>query len=101
VNSWFSKCAIKFNLCRYTEFKRRLKRKSQGGRGESLDDILVEAFAVVREAARRELNMRHFDVQIVGGALLHEVGRRVFHAALTPFHTLFITVQAKLNPVVA
>ena len=37
-----------------------------------LDDILVEAFAVVREAGRRVLNMRHFDVQLIGGMVLHE-----------------------------
>src|SRR6185503_8887421 len=39
--------------------------------GETLDDVLVEAFAVVREAGRRVLNMRHFDVQLIGGAVLH------------------------------
>src|SRR5262245_66488569 len=39
--------------------------------GESLDDILVEVFAVVREAGRRVLNMRHFDVQLIGGLVLH------------------------------
>ena len=47
------------------EFKDRLKK------GETLDDLLPEAFAVVREASRRTLNMRHFDVQIIGGAVLH------------------------------
>lgn len=47
------------------EFKERL------GKGESLDDILPEAFAVVREASVRTLGMRHFDVQIMGGAALH------------------------------
>ena len=41
-------------------------------KGESLDAILPEAFAVVREAGRRVLGMRHFDVQIMGGAVLHE-----------------------------
>ena len=40
--------------------------------GETLDQILPEAFAVVREAGRRVLGMRHFDVQIMGGAFLHE-----------------------------
>ncbi|GBE15932.1 MAG TPA: preprotein translocase subunit SecA [Proteobacteria bacterium] len=40
--------------------------------GESMDDLLPEAFAVVRETARRMLNMRHFDVQIIGGVFLHE-----------------------------
>ena len=49
-----------------TEFKNRLKN------GETLDDILVEAFAVVREVARRTVGMRHFDVQIMGGVVLHE-----------------------------
>jgi preprotein translocase subunit SecA len=49
-----------------TEFKSRLEN------GETLDDLLPEAFAVVREASRRTLNMRHFDVQILGGIALHE-----------------------------
>ena len=40
--------------------------------GASLDDILPEAFAVVREAARRQVQMRHYDVQIVGGIVLHQ-----------------------------
>lgn len=47
------------------EFKNRLKQ------GQALDDLLVEAFAVVREASRRVLEMRHFDVQLVGGMALH------------------------------
>ncbi len=41
-------------------------------RGESLDSVLPEAFAVVREAGKRTLNMRHFDVQLIGGVVLHE-----------------------------
>src|SRR4026207_1439158 len=40
--------------------------------GASLDDMLPEAFAVVREAGRRVLNMRHFDVQLIGGMVLHK-----------------------------
>ncbi len=48
------------------KFKERLSA------GETFDDILPEAFAVVREAARRRLNMRHFDVQLLGGIVLHE-----------------------------
>ncbi len=48
------------------EFRRRLEK------GESLDDLLVEAFAVVRETAKRLLGMRHFDVQLIGGIVLHE-----------------------------
>ena len=47
------------------EFKRRLQK------GETLDDILQEAFAVVREASKRVLGMRHFDVQLIGGICLH------------------------------
>src|ERR1700730_17839202 len=42
--------------------------------GKSLDDLLVPAFATVREAARRVLGQRHFDVQLVGGMVLHEGG---------------------------
>ena len=48
------------------EFKKRLSA------GETLDDILVEAFAVVREASKRVLKMRHYDVQLIGGIVLHE-----------------------------
>ena len=47
------------------EFKERLAN------GETLDDILPEAFATVREAGRRMLNMRHYDVQLIGGLALH------------------------------
>jgi preprotein translocase subunit SecA len=45
--------------------------KEKLAQGATLDDILPEAFAVVREASRRVLNMRHFDVQLIGGAILH------------------------------
>ncbi len=48
------------------EFKERL------GKGESLDDILPEAFALVREGAKRTLQQRHFDVQLIGGIVLHQ-----------------------------
>lgn len=47
-------------------FKERLAK------GETLDDILVEAFATVREASKRTLGMRHYDVQLIGGVVLHE-----------------------------
>jgi preprotein translocase subunit SecA len=50
------------------EFKRQL------GAGETLDDLMVEAFAVVREAAKRALKQRHFDVQLIGGMVLHKGG---------------------------
>ena len=48
------------------EFKERL------GKGETLDQLLPEAFAVVREASKRVMKMRHFDVQLIGGMALHE-----------------------------
>ena len=48
------------------EFKQRLKN------GETLDDLLPEAFAVVREAAKRTLGQRHYDVQLIGGIVLHK-----------------------------
>ena len=47
------------------EFRGRLAK------GQTLHDLMPEAFAVVREAGRRVLNMRHFDVQLIGGAVLH------------------------------
>ncbi len=55
-----------------SEFKNRLSGAS--GKAETLDDILPEAFAVVREASKRTLGQRHFDVQLVGGAVLHSGG---------------------------
>ncbi|MFH1671578.1 MAG: preprotein translocase subunit SecA [Candidatus Portnoybacteria bacterium] len=48
------------------EFQKRLKE------GETLDDILVEAFALVREASKRTISQRHYDVQLVGGIVLHQ-----------------------------
>jgi len=48
------------------EFKERLKQ------GATLDDILIEAFAIVREVGKRTINMRHFDVQLMGGVVLHQ-----------------------------
>src|SRR4029077_4408498 len=51
---------------RTEEFKRQLAE------GQTLDDILVPTFATVREAAKRTLGQRHFDVQLIGGMVLHE-----------------------------
>ena len=48
------------------EFKERL------GKGETLDDILPEAFALAREAAKRTLKQRHYDCQLIGGIVLHQ-----------------------------
>jgi preprotein translocase subunit SecA len=51
---------------------KRLEKEQHDALQEVLDEILVEAFAVVREAGRRVLNMRHFDVQLIGGMVLHQ-----------------------------
>jgi preprotein translocase subunit SecA len=63
--------------------------------GESLDDLLVEAFAVVREAGRRVLNMRHFDVQLVGGMVLHS--GKIAEMKTGEGKTLVATLPAYLN----
>jgi hypothetical protein len=52
-------------MAKTAEFKKRLSE------GESLDDLAPEAFAAVREASRRTLGQRHFDVQLIGGMVLH------------------------------
>lgn len=52
--------------------KAALAFRERLGEGESLDDILEEVFAVVREVSRRQLGLRHFDVQLMGGMTLHE-----------------------------
>ena len=69
--------------------------KEQLNRGETLDDILVEAFAVVREAGRRVLNMRHFDVQLIGGIVLHQ--GRIAEMKTGEGKTLVATLAAYLN----
>ncbi len=71
------------------EFKQRLDR------GESLDDLLPEAFAVVREASRRVLGMRHFDVQMLGGMVLHE--GQIAEMKTGEGKTLVATLPAYLN----
>jgi preprotein translocase subunit SecA len=71
------------------EFRSRLAA------GETLDDLLVEAFAVVREAGRRVLNMRHFDVQLIGGAVLHK--GKIAEMKTGEGKTLVATLPAYLN----
>src|ERR1700761_7323649 len=71
------------------EFKQRLAN------GATLDDILVEAFAVCREAGRRILNMRHFDVQLIGGIVLHR--GRIAEMKTGEGKTLVATLPAYLN----
>ena len=71
------------------EFKKRL------GAGETLDDILPEAFAVCREMSRRKLNMRHFDVQLIGGMILHR--GRIAEMKTGEGKTLVATLPVYLN----
>src|SRR3974390_1308357 len=70
-----------------------LRRRHQNG--ESLDDLLPEAFAVVREAARRTLGMRHFDVQLIGGMVLHD--GRIAEMRTGEGKTLTATLAVYLN----
>ena len=63
--------------------------------GESLDDILPEAFALVREAGKRALNMRHFDVQLIGGMVLHH--GNISEMRTGEGKTLVATLAAYLN----
>jgi preprotein translocase subunit SecA len=70
-------------------FKKRLAA------GESLDDILPEAFAVCREMSRRKLNMRHFDVQLIGGMILHR--GRISEMKTGEGKTLVATLPIYLN----
>ena len=71
------------------EFKKRLDE------GQTLDDILNEAFAVCREASRRVLNMRHFDVQLMGGIVLHQ--GRIAEMKTGEGKTLVATLPVYLN----
>ena len=71
------------------EFKDRLAA------GETLDDILVEAFAVVREAAYRVLGMKHYRVQLIGGIVLHQ--GRIAEMRTGEGKTLVSTLPAYLN----
>ena len=71
------------------EFKERLLN------GETLDDILPEAFAVAREASKRTLGMRHFDVQLIGGIILHQ--GRIAEMKTGEGKTLVATLPVYLN----
>src|ERR1700737_1245567 len=71
------------------EFRKRLAD------GAAIDDLLVEAFAVCREAARRTVRMRHFDVQLMGGMVLHQ--GKIAEMATGEGKTLVATLPAYLN----
>ena len=64
-------------------------------KGESLDDLLVEAFALVREAAVRAIGMRHYDVQLMGGIILHQ--GRIAEMKTGEGKTLVATLPSFLN----
>jgi preprotein translocase subunit SecA len=69
--------------------------RQRAASGESLEDLLVEAFATVREASRRVLNMRHFDVQLLGGIALHN--GKIAEMRTGEGKTLVATLPAYLN----
>src|SRR6266496_5179198 len=69
--------------------------KEQVDQGASLDDLLIPAFATVREAGRRFLNMRHFDVQLIGGIVLHR--GKIAEMKTGAGKTLVATLPAALN----
>ena len=71
------------------ELKERIRK------GEKLDDILPEAFALVREASKRKRNERHYDVQLIGGVVLHE--SKIAEMKTGEGKTLTITLAAYLN----
>jgi len=92
VNAFESKISALTDLelkQKTTEFKEALKT------GKNLDDILPEAFAVVREAAKRTLGQRHFDVQLMGGMIMHRGG--IAEMKTGEGKTLVATLPAYLN----
>ena len=92
INSFepeISKLSDEELTCKTQEFKKRLNE------GETLDDILPEAFAVVREASKRVLGMRHFDVQLIGGIILHQ--GRIAEMKTGEGKTLVATLPVYLN----
>src|SRR3990167_4625819 len=78
----------------------QLKKKTEGFKdrlkaGETLEDILPEVFALVREAGKRTLNQRHFDVQLIGGIVLHQ--GKIAQMQTGEGKTLSATLPACLN----
>jgi len=75
--------------------KKTIEFRERFANRETLDDLLPEAFAVVREAGRRVLNMRHFDVQLIGGTVLHK--GKIAEMKTGEGKTLVATLPAYLN----
>jgi preprotein translocase subunit SecA len=92
INSWepeIKKLSNEALKAKTNEFRERIKK------GESLDSLLPEAFAVVREASDRTLGMRHFDVQMMGGIVLHQ--GRISEMKTGEGKTLVATLPVYLN----
>jgi preprotein translocase subunit SecA len=75
--------------------RKTIELRERLAKGDTLDDLLPEAFAVVREAGRRVLSMRHFDVQLIGGAVLHK--GKIAEMKTGEGKTLVATLPAYLN----
>ncbi len=75
--------------------KKTIELKKKLGEGKSIDDLLPEAFALVREASKRTRNERHYDVQIIGGVVLHE--GKIAEMRTGEGKTLTISLAAYLN----
>jgi preprotein translocase subunit SecA len=75
--------------------KKTVELRGRRAAGESLDELLIEAFAAARESGRRYLNMRHFDVQLMGGMVLH--GGNIAEMVTGEGKTLVATLAAYLN----
>ena len=71
--------------------------KQRAANGEPLDDLLIESFAVCREVGRRVLNMRHFDVQLIGGIVLHR--GKIAEMRTGEGKTLVATLPVYLNAI--
>jgi preprotein translocase subunit SecA len=92
INSFepeFEKLSAEQLKAKTVDFKERLAS------GQTLDDILPEAFALVREAGKRTLNQRHFDVQMIGGIVLHQ--GKIAEMKTGEGKTLSATLPAYLN----
>ena len=75
--------------------KKTLELKEKLKKGENINELLPEAFALVREASKRTRNERHFDVQLIGGVVLHEC--KISEMRTGEGKTLTITLAAYLN----
>src|SRR5512134_2909801 len=82
-------------VARINALEPEMQQLDDAGLAAETDELLVEAFAVCREAARRRLGMRHFDVQLIGGMVLHE--GTIAEMATGEGKTLVATLPAYLN----